>query len=122
MGQSEAYIGERSCEPVQFRSLRLVPWCSGLTCVPVKDEIAGSNPVGTAVRKHSAILRRWSGLDPSVRLLRMPRRPHERTRALPPAVELTTHSGYVAGLPSYGGTMTLNVTGFARGGAAAMLH
>lgn len=23
-------------------------WCSGLTCVPVKDEIAGSNPVGTA--------------------------------------------------------------------------
>jgi len=27
---------------------RLVPWCSGLTCVPVKDETAGSNPVGTA--------------------------------------------------------------------------
>lgn len=26
----------------------LVPWCSGPTCVPVKDEIAGSNPVGTA--------------------------------------------------------------------------
>jgi hypothetical protein len=26
----------------------LVPWCSGLAYVPVKDEIAGSNPVGTA--------------------------------------------------------------------------
>lgn len=26
----------------------LVPWCSGLTCGPVKAEIAGSNPVGTA--------------------------------------------------------------------------
>jgi tRNA-2-methylthio-N6-dimethylallyladenosine synthase len=25
-----------------------VPWCSGLTCHPVKVEIAGSNPVGTA--------------------------------------------------------------------------
>gem|GEM_PF-5069898 len=28
----------------------LVPWCSGLTCGPVKAEIAGSNPVGTAER------------------------------------------------------------------------
>lgn len=27
-----------------------VPWCSGLAYVPVKDEIAGSNPVGTAVK------------------------------------------------------------------------
>jgi hypothetical protein len=27
----------------------MVPWCSGLAYVPVKDEIAGSNPVGTAV-------------------------------------------------------------------------
>jgi hypothetical protein len=26
----------------------LVPWCSGLTCGPVKAEIAGSNPVGAA--------------------------------------------------------------------------
>ena len=26
----------------------MVPWCSGLTCGPVKAEIAGSNPVGTA--------------------------------------------------------------------------
>ena len=34
--------------PGRIQSLRLVPWCSGLTCVPVKDEIAGSNPVGTA--------------------------------------------------------------------------
>ena len=26
----------------------MVPWCSGLTCGPVKAEIAGSNPVGAA--------------------------------------------------------------------------
>jgi hypothetical protein len=26
----------------------MVPWCSGPTCVPVKDEIASSNLVGTA--------------------------------------------------------------------------
>ena len=30
------------------RIFRTVPWCSGLAYVPVKDEIAGSNPVGTA--------------------------------------------------------------------------
>lgn len=29
-------------------TLAPVPWCSGLAYVPVKDEIAGSNPVGTA--------------------------------------------------------------------------
>src|SRR5207237_8632198 len=28
-----------------------VPWCSGLAYVPVKDEIAGSNPVGTAASR-----------------------------------------------------------------------
>ena len=34
---------------VNYRPLNhLVPWCSGLTCGPVKAEIAGSNPVGTA--------------------------------------------------------------------------
>ena len=27
----------------------MVPWCSGQTCGPVKAEIAGSNPVGTAI-------------------------------------------------------------------------
>src|SRR5207237_7207665 len=27
---------------------RPVPWCSGLAYAPVKDEMAGSNPVGTA--------------------------------------------------------------------------
>lgn len=32
----------------QCRSNGRVPWCSGLTCVPVKDEIASSNLVGTA--------------------------------------------------------------------------
>ncbi len=25
------------------------PWCSGLTCLPVTEEIAGSNPVGSAI-------------------------------------------------------------------------
>jgi hypothetical protein len=30
------------------RFFAMVPWCSGLAYVPVKDEIAGSNPVGTA--------------------------------------------------------------------------
>ena len=34
--------------PSEFAG-NLVPWCSGLAYVPVKDEIAGSNPVGTAV-------------------------------------------------------------------------
>ena len=29
----------------------MVPWCSGLTCGPVKAEIAGSNPVGTAMNE-----------------------------------------------------------------------
>src|SRR5437773_2362320 len=35
-------------------SQRMVPWCSGLAYVPVKDEIAGSNPVGTAVSNSGA--------------------------------------------------------------------
>jgi hypothetical protein len=30
---------------------RKVPWCSGQTCGPVKAEIAGSNPVGTAINQ-----------------------------------------------------------------------
>ena len=47
----------RSCQNGRARGarenalrLRTVPWCSGLAYVPVKDEIAGSNPVGTARR------------------------------------------------------------------------
>jgi hypothetical protein len=35
-------------ERLKTALLRMVPWCSGLAYVPVKDEIAGSNPVGTA--------------------------------------------------------------------------
>jgi hypothetical protein len=31
---------------------RLVPWCSGLTCLPVKEETASSNLVGTAVSRN----------------------------------------------------------------------
>jgi hypothetical protein len=52
---------EGSARKRAFR--RTVPWCSGLAYVPVKDEIAGSNPVGTAeesllrqVREASATL------------------------------------------------------------------
>jgi hypothetical protein len=26
------------------------PWCSGPTCLPVTQEIAGSNPVGSAIQ------------------------------------------------------------------------
>jgi hypothetical protein len=33
--------------PIQSDAIQ-VPWCSGPTCVPVKDEIASSNLVGTA--------------------------------------------------------------------------
>src|SRR3970040_2212119 len=38
----------RGARGAQTLSQRMVPWCSGLAYVPVKDEIAGSNPVGTA--------------------------------------------------------------------------
>jgi hypothetical protein len=40
-----------------------VPWCSGLAYVPVKDEIAGSNPVGTAVSntRLRAVAQSWLG-------------------------------------------------------------
>ncbi len=27
--------------------VRQEPWCSGLTCLPVTQKIAGSNPVGS---------------------------------------------------------------------------
>src|SRR5438128_4218377 len=36
------------CGAEKARISATVPWCSGLAYVPVKDEIAGSNPVGTA--------------------------------------------------------------------------
>src|SRR5207302_5380952 len=26
------------------------PWCSGLTCLPVTEEIGGSNPLGVAIQ------------------------------------------------------------------------
>ena len=42
MGNAQASAGEHACIS------STVPWCSGLAYVPVKDEIAGSNPVGTA--------------------------------------------------------------------------
>ena len=37
----------------------MVPWCSGLAYVPVKDEIAGSNPVGTA-RLNKLYCEKWA--------------------------------------------------------------
>ena len=30
-------------------------WCSGLTCLPVTEEIAGSNPVGPAIKNTSGL-------------------------------------------------------------------
>jgi hypothetical protein len=29
--------------------IHVEPWCRGLTCLPVTQEIAGSNPVGSAI-------------------------------------------------------------------------
>jgi hypothetical protein len=37
----------------------LVPWCSGLTCGPVKAEIAGSNPVGAAKVERKTNQKGW---------------------------------------------------------------
>ena len=36
-------LRQTSCKNLVF----LVPWCRGLTCLPVTQKIAGSNPVGT---------------------------------------------------------------------------
>src|SRR5690606_5365862 len=37
---------ERACSYYQCSA---APWCSGLTCPPVKVEIGGSNPLGVAI-------------------------------------------------------------------------
>ena len=42
-----------------------VPWCSWRTCLPVTQEIAGSSPVGTAIRPLSLI-----GQDAGLSLLK----------------------------------------------------
>lgn len=49
----------------------LDPWCSGLTCGPVKAEIAGSNPVGSANFKGKTCFQGWftNISDPTKRLL-----------------------------------------------------
>ena len=63
-----------------------VPWCSGLAYVPVKDEIAGSNPVGTASVDSRREERRqfWLGSDSDRRPTPDPRRvEHEPERVLP---------------------------------------
>ena len=52
--------GERGAEKPRISST--VPWCSGLAYVPVKDEIAGSNPVGTASHR-SVIFSTWSTIQ-----------------------------------------------------------
>lgn len=44
MNAAQGSAGDRNA-----RISGTVPWCSGLAYVPVKDEIAGSNPVGTAI-------------------------------------------------------------------------
>jgi hypothetical protein len=45
-------------------SFTTVPWCSGLAYVPVKDEIAGSNPVGTASLCQCSNREKWRDLCP----------------------------------------------------------
>src|SRR5215470_11418410 len=39
------YIACKRCR--KHREHKMEPWCSGLTCLPVTQKIAGSNPVGS---------------------------------------------------------------------------
>ena len=62
-------------------SPQLDPWCSGPTCQPVTLEIAGSNPVGSAITRFSLRPVRPPGRGvPSVR-----RRRSRRAAAMPPS-------------------------------------
>ncbi len=46
---------------------RAAPWCSGLTCHPVKVEIGGSNPLGVANHKIRLLRRILLRLGTAVR-------------------------------------------------------
>jgi hypothetical protein len=37
---------------IDIGTVHAAPWCSGLTCHPVKVEIGGSNPLGVARPLH----------------------------------------------------------------------
>src|SRR5690606_39009464 len=43
--------------PAPATNLTAEPWCRGLTCLPVTQEIAGSNPVGSAMNYFFAGMR-----------------------------------------------------------------
>src|SRR5258707_7869521 len=43
------------------------PWCSGLTCLPVTQKIAGSNPVGSARTSVLSTADPWSRQTPRPR-------------------------------------------------------
>jgi hypothetical protein len=40
------------------------PWCSGLTCLPVTQKIAGSNPVGSGRTSVLSLTDLWSRQTP----------------------------------------------------------
>lgn len=42
------FLDSRRRDMVRYRARAMEAWCSGLTCGPVKAEIAGSNPVASA--------------------------------------------------------------------------
>ena len=42
-------VGSSTKIGVKVRTSNTAPWCSGLTCLPVTQEIVGSNPIGVAI-------------------------------------------------------------------------
>ena len=50
--QPKALLAGPEGSQYNCRTSRLVPWCSGLTCLPVKEETASSNLVGTAFNRN----------------------------------------------------------------------
>ncbi len=49
-GRASALQAEgRGFDPLSLHHNNAEPWCRGLTCLPVTQETAGSNPVGSAI-------------------------------------------------------------------------
>jgi hypothetical protein len=44
----------------RLRKVYVEPWCSGLTCLPVTQKIAGSNPVGSVATSVLSQAGHWS--------------------------------------------------------------
>ena len=63
MGVAEAEIGLPLRVSIGYDHLSppAAPWCSGLTCHPVKVEIGGSNPLGVAITRYFTITRQLGG-------------------------------------------------------------